>query len=62
MEALYKEGKLPDDSTAMEMIHRLREKNYISYSADAQRLYQQALLSEYRKFYQRKTTPSNGAK
>jgi hypothetical protein len=61
MESLYKEGKPPDDSAALEIINRLREKNYISYSTSVQNLYQQALLSEYRNFYQRKTIPSNRA-
>jgi hypothetical protein len=54
MEALYKEGKPPDDSTILEMITRLREKNYISHSASAQELYQKALLSEYKRFIDRK--------
>jgi hypothetical protein len=54
MEALYKEGKQPDDSTAMEMINRLREKNYISSSSLVQELYQKALLNEYQRFFERK--------
>jgi hypothetical protein len=54
MEALYKEGKPPDDSTIMEMITRLREKNYISYSSPAQELYQKALLNEYQRFFEKK--------
>jgi hypothetical protein len=54
MEALYKEGKLPEDSTAMEMITRLRGNNYISYSSPALELYQKALLNEYRRFVERK--------
>jgi hypothetical protein len=55
METLYKEGKPPDDSTAMEMINRLRDaKNYISYSEPVQLLYQKALLNEYRRFIERK--------
>ena len=54
MEALCKEGKLPDESTAREMITRLRENNYISDSSQAQDLYQKALLNEYRRFFERK--------
>jgi hypothetical protein len=54
MEALYKEGKLPDDSTVMEMISRLRDKNYISSSSLVQELYQKALFNEYQRFFERK--------
>ena len=54
MEGLYKEGKLPDDSTISEMMSRLREKNYISDSPAAQDLYKKALLGEYRRFCDRK--------
>ena len=54
IEALYREGKLPEDSTAMEMINRLREKNYINYSSPAQELYQKALLNEYQSYFERK--------
>jgi TorA maturation chaperone TorD len=54
MEALYKERKPPDHLTAMEMIARLREKNYISDSPPAQELYQKALLLEYQRFVERK--------
>jgi hypothetical protein len=54
MDALYREGKAPDDSTVAEMISRLREKNYISYSPSAQGLYEKALLDEYRRFFEKK--------
>ena len=54
MESLYKEGKLPDDGTAMEMITRLREKNYISQGSPAPQLYQKALLNEYKRFFEGK--------
>jgi hypothetical protein len=54
MEALYKEGRQPDDSTVTEMITRLRENNYISDSSPAQDLYQKALLNEYQRFFERK--------
>jgi hypothetical protein len=54
MEALYKEGKLPDDSTAIEMINRLRKENYIGYSSPVQELYQKALSNEYQRFCDRK--------
>jgi hypothetical protein len=54
MEALYKEGRLPDDSTAQEMITRLREKNYIGDSSPVQELYRAALLKEYQRFFDRK--------
>jgi hypothetical protein len=55
MEALYKEGKKPDDSTAMEMINRLREKgkNYINYSSKIEEQYQKLLLNEYRRFFEK---------
>jgi hypothetical protein len=54
LEALYREGKQPDSSTAKEMIIRLREKNYISYSSSVEELYEKALLTEYQRFYQKK--------
>ena len=54
LEAVFKEGKLPDDSAAKEMISRLREKNYISYSSLVEELYEKALLTEYQRFYQKK--------
>jgi hypothetical protein len=54
MEALYKEGKRPEGSTVMEMITRLRGKNYISCSSPALELYQKALLDEYQRFFERK--------
>ena len=54
MEALHKEGKPAEDSTILEMITRLREKNYISYGSTAQELYQKALLGEYKRFIERK--------
>jgi hypothetical protein len=54
LEGLFKEGKLPDDSTATELISRLREKNYISYSLPTQELYKKVLLIEYRRFCERK--------
>ena len=54
LEALYAEGKLPDSSTAEEMISRLREKNYISSSSTVEELYAKALLPEYQRFYQKK--------
>ena len=54
MEAIYKEGKPADDSTILEMVTRLREKNYISCSSSAQALYQKALLAEYKRFIERK--------
>ncbi len=55
METLYREGKVPDDAAVSEIIDRLREKkNYISYSPAAQALYEQALMSEYRRFFEKK--------
>jgi hypothetical protein len=55
LDALYKEGKEPDDSTAMEIIERLREKkNYIPYNPSVQDLYQRTLLSEYHRFVEKK--------
>jgi hypothetical protein len=55
MEALYREGKAPDDAAVAEMIDRLREKkNYISYSPSVQALYEKALLGEYRRFFEKK--------
>jgi hypothetical protein len=56
MGVLYKEGKLPDDSTATEMINGLREKNYISCNPSVEALYRQAMLTEYRRFCQKKAT------
>ena len=55
LETLFKEGKQPDISTARDMIIRLREKNYIAYSAAVEELYEKALLTEYQRFYQKKT-------
>jgi hypothetical protein len=56
MEILYKEGKKPDDSTAMEMISRLRDKgkNYISCNSKIEEQYQRVLLNEYQRFYEKK--------
>jgi hypothetical protein len=54
LEAVFKEGKLPDDSTAMDLINRLRQNNYISGSSSAEELYKKALLKEYQRFYERK--------
>jgi hypothetical protein len=42
------------DSTVAELINRLREKNYISYTPSALALYEQALLGEYRRFFEKK--------
>ena len=53
MESLCREGKPPDESTVMEMITRLREKNYISHSSPALDLYKKALLNEYQRFVER---------
>jgi len=53
MEDLYQQGKLPDDTTAVEMVNRLHWNNYISPSV--QKLCQELLLSEYRRFYEIKT-------
>ena len=54
MEALYKERKLPDESTAMELITRLRERNYIGDSPKVLELYKKSLLNEYRRFVERR--------
>jgi hypothetical protein len=54
LEALYREGKQPNSSMAKELIIRLREKNYISYSSSVEELYEKALLTEYQRFYQKK--------
>jgi len=54
MEALYKEKREPDDSTAAEMICRLREKNYIADTRFVEELYRKALLKEYGNFLARK--------
>jgi hypothetical protein len=51
MEELFREGKPVNNTTALEMIERLRKKNYISPSA--QNLYQQCLLLEYKHFYEK---------
>jgi hypothetical protein len=58
MEALYKEGKLPDDSAAMEIISRLRNegKNYISYNSKIEEQYQKVLLNEYRRFFEKRAS------
>jgi len=55
MESVFKEGRLPDDSTAMELINRLREKNYIPGSSSIEELYKKALLNEYQRFYQKRS-------
>ncbi len=54
LESVFKEGRPPVDSTAIEIINRLREKNYIPYSSSATELYRKALLNEYQRFYERK--------
>ena len=52
LESAFKEGRLPDDSTAIELINRLREKNYIPASAPAEALYREARLNQYRRYYE----------
>lgn len=55
LDALYREGKEPNDSTAMEIIERLRQKkNYIPYNPSVQDLYQRTLLGEYLRFVEKK--------
>ncbi len=55
LDALYREGREPDDSTAMEIIERLRDrKNYIPYNSSVQDLYKRTLLNEYRRFVDKK--------
>jgi hypothetical protein len=54
LESVFKEGKLPDDLTAMELIDRLRAKNYIPGSPSAEKLYKIALLNEYQRYYENK--------
>jgi hypothetical protein len=50
LESVFRERKLPDDSTAMELIDRLRPKNYIPNSPAVERLYKTALLNEYQRY------------
>jgi hypothetical protein len=52
LESVFKEGKIPDDSTAMEMIDRLRAMNYIPGSPSVEALYKVALLNEYQRYYE----------
>ena len=59
MEALYREGKPPGDSTVMEMITRLREKNHISDSTPARELYQKALLNEFQQTEHEEVLPAS---
>ncbi len=54
LESLFKEGKLPDDSTAVELLDRLRTKNYIPGSPSVEALYRKTLLNEYRRYYEKK--------
>jgi hypothetical protein len=54
LEAVFKEGKLPDDSTAIDLINRLREQNYIPGSASVEELYKKALLNEYQRYYEKR--------
>jgi hypothetical protein len=54
MHTLFREGKAPNDAAAMELIDRLREKNYISSSPSVEAIYQQALLTEYRRYFESK--------
>ena len=54
MDILFREGKVPNDAAAMELIDRLREKNYISSNPSVEALYQQALLTEYRRYFESK--------
>jgi hypothetical protein len=52
LESVFKEGKLPNDSTAAELIDRLRTKNYIPGSPFVEELYRKALLKEYQRYYE----------
>jgi hypothetical protein len=54
LESLFKEGKSPDDSTAKELIYRLRANNYIPGSPSIEELYRTALLNEYQRYYENK--------
>ncbi len=54
LESVFKEGKQPEDSTAMELIDRLRAKNYIPGSEAVEELYKKALLNEYQRYYENK--------
>jgi len=54
LESVFKEGKPPEDSTAVELIDRLRAKNYIPSSSAAEELYKKALLNEYQRYYEKK--------
>lgn len=51
-EDVYKEGKKPHWSIACDMVDRLSEYNYISPSARFE--YEEALLKEYRLFFEKK--------
>jgi hypothetical protein len=54
MHTFFREGKVPDDAAARELIDRLREKNYISSNPSVEAIYQQALLTEYRRYFESK--------
>ena len=52
-EDLYKEGWIPNNHTAAEIIKRLKKNNYIPQNS--QELYQKAVLEEYKKYYEWKS-------
>jgi len=52
MADLQREGKPADEAAALEMISRLEKNNYIA--DPARKIYQEALLREYRHFCEKK--------
>lgn len=52
LEETYQQGKKPHWSTASELVKKLSEYNYIPASAQFE--YEEALLKEYRLFFEKK--------
>jgi len=51
-EELYREGKAPSEDVKESLLSKVKARNYVPPKAEAQ--YAEALLREYRKFYQAK--------
>lgn len=57
---LYQAGTKPDESAAEELVRKARDDNYIPASSEGE--FAEALLREYRGYYQAQSAPSDQAK
>jgi hypothetical protein len=55
---MYGEGRIPDAQGASEIVTRLSAKNYVAPTA--RKLHENAVLEEYRRFYEGKMIGASG--